>query len=348
MKCPKCAQSSLVQAKIKDTEITVDYCKQCAGVFAETHELDMLVPDAVAVKHFKAHGLQRMVKTTHPCPKCVDTALFAGQLQGHNDEVDHCPRCKGFWFDRGELSTIIATHSGFDGKATAPSGPTRLGVEQGGPPSWFAGVADSDEEFHWVGAPQKIPFLASGVPFLIFGLIWGLIDLVILKSGKMRTDSGQQLTGMTLHFFLLIHAFPLWASILNFIRLLLVHANTHYAVTSKRLMFRTGFWGTDFRSVDFDQVSDLSVNVGPIESMFSCGTVMPFTGRDQMEHQGRNNQWAQWITATHSAFVSIENPYDVFRLIKELSVNVKTDWNYPNALRPAENPGYKTKIKRGA
>jgi hypothetical protein len=24
-------------------------------------------------------------------------------------------------------------------------------------------------------------------------------------------------------------------------------------------------------------------------------------------------------------------------------VDVKTDWNYPNALRPEENPGYRTK-----
>ncbi|MDR1494346.1 MAG: hypothetical protein LBT05_16755 [Planctomycetaceae bacterium] len=42
-------------------------------------------------------------------------------------------------------------------------------------------------------------------------------------------------------------------------------------------------------------------------------------------------------------FSGIENPYDVFRRIKEVSVDVKTDWNYPNANRPETNPGYQTK-----
>jgi hypothetical protein len=31
-------------------------------------------------------------------------------------------------------------------------------------------------------------------------------------------------------------------------------------------------------------------------------------------------------------------------LAPRLMVDIKTDWNYPNALRPRENPGYKTKV----
>ena len=48
-------------------------------------------------------------------------------------------------------------------------------------------------------------------------------------------------------------------------------------------MLKSGFWGIDFKAIDYDQILDLEVS------------------------------------------------YDVFKRIKEVSVNVKTDWNYPNS-----------------
>lgn len=47
-------------------------------------------------------------------------------------------------------------------------------------------------------------------------------------------------------------------------------------------------------------------------------------------------------------FIGIEHPYDTFRLLKGVAFNTKTDILYPNAYRPAENPGYKTKLKDSA
>ena len=46
-------------------------------------------------------------------------------------------------------------------------------------------------------------------------------------------------------------------------------------------------------------------------------------------------------------FLGVANPYEVFKQIKEAAINVKTDWSYPNALRPAVNPGYHTRYKQG-
>jgi hypothetical protein len=37
---------------------------------------------------------------------------------------------------------------------------------------------------------------------------------------------------------------------------------------------------------------------------------------------------------------------EVFKMVKQTSVDIKTDYNYPNALRPETNPGYKTKYDR--
>ena len=141
------------------------------------------------------------------------------------------------------------------------------------------------------------------------------------------------MAGFLIPFFML-HLFPFWGSILNMLRLFLVHKNTFYAVTNKRVMFRSGFWGTDFEAIDYDKISDLQVTVNPVENMLGVGTIRFSTGG--ADSRGR---------LLSKNFISITEPYAVFKRIKEVSVDIKTDWNYPNKLRPEENPGYKTKYK---
>jgi hypothetical protein len=154
--------------------------------------------------------------------------------------------------------------------------------------------------------------------------MWGAIDYFVF----IRNMTGQE---WFLYIFFAIHLFPFWGSILNFVRLALVYDNTSYAATNKRLMMRSGFWGIDFKAIDYDQIVNLEVNVNPIENMFGVGTIKASSGG--ASDQGRR---------TFDSFIAISDPYQVFKKIKEVSVDIKTDWNYPNAIRPAENPGYNT------
>ncbi|HEX4902767.1 MAG TPA: zf-TFIIB domain-containing protein [Acidimicrobiales bacterium] len=39
------------------------------------------------------------------CPVCLDTELVEHIRDGI--EVDHCPRCRGLWLDRGELEKLL-------------------------------------------------------------------------------------------------------------------------------------------------------------------------------------------------------------------------------------------------
>ena len=200
-------------------------------------------------------------------------------------------------------------------------------------PLAFQAVRDKDEKFLWVGMPARVPFLVSGVPFLILGLFWGAIDYF----GFIRHMGGPHdiPLGFAIPFFAL-HLFPFWAGILNMVRLFLVVGNTYYALTTRRLMLRSGFWGTDFKSIDFDQIADLEVNVNPIENAYGVGSIRAYSGG--MSNRGR---------PAFDSFLAVANPYEVFKQIKEAAINVKTDWSYPNALRPAVNPGYHTRYKQG-
>jgi hypothetical protein len=42
------------------------------------------------------------------------------------------------------------------------------------------------------------------------------------------------------------------------------------------------------------------------------------------------------------ALLHISDPYEVFKRVKHMSLDIQTDIAYPNALRPDENPGYNT------
>jgi hypothetical protein len=195
-------------------------------------------------------------------------------------------------------------------------------------PQQFIAVKDEDESFIWLGEPAFLPFLCTGVPFLIFGLLWGAVDLTFMR---LMGRGNHPPMGFVIPFFTL-HLFPFWGSILNMVRLFLVHKNTFYAITNKRVMVRSGFWGIDFNAIDYDKISDIQVTVNPLENLLGVGTVRFSSGR--MSSKG---------TPLTDNFVAIQNPYEVFKKVKTVEVNVKTDWNYPNKLRPEDNPGYKTK-----
>lgn len=195
----------------------------------------------------------------------------------------------------------------------------------------FDVILDKDEKLYWAGRPNHVIFLLTGLPFLILGCLWGSFDIFGFILPMLKAPPGKGIpVGFALPFFLL-HMSPLWLALLNMLRLYLVRNNTWYGFTNKRLVLRTGFWGIDFKTLDYDKISDISVNVGPIEKMLGVGSVVFMPGDTTRNRSLVSNN-----------FVGIENPYEVFKRLKEVSVDVKTDWNYPNALRPAENPGYHT------
>ncbi len=142
-------------------------------------------------------------------------------------------------------------------------------------PPQYEVVRDSNEQFIWVGKSEFIPFILLGVPMLLLGLAWGSFDYFVF----IRSMAHAGIPSFVLLFFLL-HMMPCWVGIGNFIRLFRVYRNTYYAVTNKRIMMRSGFLGIDFKSIDVDRISDLEVNVNPIEYLFNVGTVRGFARRD--------------------------------------------------------------------
>lgn len=45
------------------------------------------------------------------CPNCSDEMILTDR---YGVEIDHCPRCKGVWLDRGELEKVAKMQNKYD------------------------------------------------------------------------------------------------------------------------------------------------------------------------------------------------------------------------------------------
>jgi len=192
----------------------------------------------------------------------------------------------------------------------------------------FDSVKDDDEDILWTGKPTFIPYIFTGLFTLAFGIVWLLVSI------NVKSDDGTNSNP----FFWLFGLIPLAQGLYVFLNRLFSFSNTAYGYSNKRVMMRTGFIGTDFKTIDYDKISDIEVTVNVIERMYNVGTIRFFSGRTETDEGNTTKLYDRWT--------AISNPYEVFKMVKQTSVDIKTDFNYPNALRPETNPGYKTKYER--
>lgn len=196
----------------------------------------------------------------------------------------------------------------------------------------FESVKDDDEEILWAGKPDFTPYLLNGLgPGLVVLAFFGVSYFFFIN---FQQSAGVRGNNFMLYFGLIPVAFFL----LGFLKKILSFSNTSYAYTNKRIMVRTGFIGTDFKSIDYDKISDIEVTVSFVERAFNVGSIRFFSGRTQVNDGNTTKLYDKWE--------SIPDPYGVFKKVKQVSVDIKTDYNYPNALRPETNPGYNTKYNR--
>jgi membrane protein YdbS with pleckstrin-like domain len=194
----------------------------------------------------------------------------------------------------------------------------------------FESVKDDDERILWTDKPKFIPYAITGLGLGLTGVIFITVYYFLTKN--VKNDDGT-VGGFNYLFAAILVGGFVW----EIGKKLFSYSNTSYAYTNKRVMMRTGFIGTDFKSIDYDKISDIEVTVNFVERMFNVGTVRFFSGRTQTDDGTTTKLYDRWE--------AIPNPYVVFKQVKKVSVDIKTDFNYPNALRPETNPGYNTNYK---
>lgn len=104
MKCPKCRQQDLREKYVRESNINVDYCPKCKGVWFDRGELEQSME--AADPHLQIP--RAAVRLQAPCPRCAKP-LYAFPYPQTRVMIEMCKACKGLWLDAGEFKRIRET-----------------------------------------------------------------------------------------------------------------------------------------------------------------------------------------------------------------------------------------------
>lgn len=187
-------------------------------------------------------------------------------------------------------------------------------------------VIGSDEQILWRGKPKKRAYLINAfTKMLPIALIWlifdgGFIGLMIGTMDEIPTPMK-----IFMAVFFLFHLAPVWIWLSHVLTANRQHENLEYAFTQKRIIIKSGIIGIDFKNIYYSEIDSVNLRVGLVDRIEKVGDI--------------------YIKSIGGANVlyDLENPYTLTEKLQKIVVDIKTDIQFPNNLRPAENDGYNTK-----
>ena len=180
-------------------------------------------------------------------------------------------------------------------------------------------ILESKEKKVWEGKiNRKVMFTT-----LIIGLIiLGAISFFLFSKNKIdytKTVNGQTTAGQTSGSFIgiIVLTAGLAILLLNFFSNLV----KEYAITNKRVIIKSGLIGTDYKSIYFEQISQVIIDVGLIGKIFGTGNLKIDTGKtDTYSAGGRGAggmNYSRIQTKTmYEILKDIDNPYEVYKMIQ--------------------------------
>ena len=191
------------------------------------------------------------------------------------------------------------------------------------------------ESLIWSAKPKKSAFIINKVLTMMpIALVWLFFDLSfiipMITSGQIK-----EMLFFVVPFFAL-HLFPFWIWLGNVITSNRKWKNTKYYVTDKRIILQSGFVDMNYQTIYYKDIKNVNLRVGLIDKLLGVGDIY-----FDLATYTTNNRTR---TLNH-AFLDIENPDEIYPRLQKIVLDIQTDIEYPNALRPDENPGYNTKYK---
>lgn len=195
----------------------------------------------------------------------------------------------------------------------------------------------SGEELIWTGRPKKKAFIVNKlVPLLPFVIIWLCFDtfFIITFLGAME---GTQMIWFLIPFFLL-HLAPVWIWLGNLVTSNKRWKNTKYYVTDKRIIIKNGVIAENYQTIYYKEIRNVTLHIGIIDKMLGVGDIY-------FDIYGNMNYPTSRATIGGMGFLDIEDYAELYPKLQKIVLDIQTDIEYPNALRPESNPGYKTKYR---
>lgn len=193
------------------------------------------------------------------------------------------------------------------------------------------------ESLIWSAKPKKNAFIINKILVMMpIALIWLAIDLGIIIGFTSTGDVPKEMSFFFIPFFAL-HLMPVWIWLGNVLTAGKKWKNTKYYVTDKRIIIETGLIGSNYQTIYYKDIKNVTLRVGIIDKILGVGDIYFELG---MFSNLRNDS-----KTINQAFLDVENPQEIYSRLQKIVLDIQTDIEFPNALRPDENPGYNTKYK---
>lgn len=155
-------------------------------------------------------------------------------------------------------------------------------------------ILEPKEKVIYDGKPEFAPYITAA----IFGILVAVIFIGIFIGAYLKSIIWAIVVGVI-------------TFILGIILSNMAYTRTHYAITNKRAIIQSGIIGRDFKSIDYDKIQNVSVDVGILGVVFKVGSVKIFTG--EMETVGGKHSRIQ---AKYDRFNYVASPYEVLKKIQ--------------------------------
>jgi uncharacterized membrane protein YdbT with pleckstrin-like domain len=156
-------------------------------------------------------------------------------------------------------------------------------------------ILEKKEKMIWDGKPRYAPYMFLAVVIgLVIGLFAGIGLGSYLKMIAVGITAGVIVFGVALIIGNLMYKF------------------THYGLTDKRVIYQHGIFGRSFKSINYDDIKNASVQKGLFNWIFNTGTIQVFTG--EMESTGDKNQQ---LRPKYDNFLYVEDAYNVLKALQE-------------------------------
>lgn len=187
-------------------------------------------------------------------------------------------------------------------------------------------VIGSDEQILWSGKPKKRAYLINAfTKMLPIALIWLLFDGAFIGFMIGTMDEIPTAFKIFIAVFFLFHLMPVWIWLSHVLTANRQHENLEYAFTNKRIIIKSGIIGIDFKNIYYSEIESVNLKVGLVDRIEKVGDIY-------IKSNGGAN-----------VLYDLENPYTLTEKLQKIVVDIKTDIQFPNNLRPTDNNGYSTK-----
>ena len=191
------------------------------------------------------------------------------------------------------------------------------------------------ENLIWSGKPKKSAFIVNKILVMApFALVWLGIDSAIITA-FFSTGAVNDVLFFIIPFFA-IHLFPVWVWLGNILTANKKWKNTKYYITDKRIIIQNGFIASNYQTVYYKDIKNVNLHVGIIDKLLGVGDIYFDLGSRRASDETLN-----MVTG----FLDIVEYNELYQKVQKVVLDIQTDIQYPNALRPETNPGYNTTYK---